>query len=531
MQDLAPIVLFVYNRPWHTEKTLNSLMQNDLADESTLFIFADGPKESSSPKELKNIDQTRKIINQKKWCKNVVVTEREENWGLAKSIIQGVTEIVNKYGKIIVLEDDIVTSPGFLKYMNEMLLLYENNQKIMHISGYQYPTIKKPRQSTVALNILSCWGWATWKRSWKFFNPNATELAKEIGRNAKSINKFNINGHAHFFEQLELNLHGKINTWAVKWYASWLLQGGTSLFPSMSLVENIGHDGSGDNCNENSIYNSKTIDYLEINKIKLKEHSKLRKEIDLLFKRNFNIQPKLEPSFRSKFICGTKSFFRYSLLKIFPDLLPLLGNPIIKSYPFYHNNTTSESKIDENSKTYPPCKIQKSIIRKYTYIAPNAIINNTSIGKFCSIGPNLVCGWGIHPSKGISTSPMFYSTQKQNGFSLCAETKFVETKPISIGNDVFIGMNVTILDGVNIGDGAIIGAGSIVSKDIPSYAIAVGNPIRIIKYRFDASTVSQLLKVKWWDWEDEKLPEVEKHFFEVDNFLKKHIDQIDSFQK
>ncbi len=114
---------------------------------------------------------------------------------------------------------------------------------------------------------------------------------------------------------------------------------------------------------------------------------------------------------------------------------------------------------------------------------------------------------------------MFYSTMKQNGTTLSSKNKIVERKRIHIGNDVFIGINVTVLDGVTIGDGAIIGAGAVVSKDIPPYAIAVGCPIKIIKYRFDGNTIKRLTKLKWWEWNDNQLQNVERHFFDVETFL------------
>lgn len=156
---------------------------------------------------------------------------------------------------------------------------------------------------------------------------------------------------------------------------------------------------------------------------------------------------------------------------------------------------------------------------KGSYISQNARISNTSIGKFCSIGPNFLCGWGIHPLHGISTSPVFYSTAKQAGFTLAKENKIVERKEIKIGNDVFIGANVIVLDGLTIGDGAVIGAGAVVSKDIPPYSIAIGCPIKIIRKRFDENTVSRLMTVKWWDMDEDKLKDVEKHFFDIERFL------------
>ena len=181
-----------------------------------------------------------------------------------------------------------------------------------------------------------------------------------------------------------------------------------------------------------------------------------------------------------------------------------------------------DNQIGSNTKIYKPSHIYYSKIGDYTYISKNASISRVHIGKFCSIGPNLLCGWGNHPTNGISTSPMFYSTRRQNGVSLSSSDKFEERKIITIGNDVYIGANVTILDGIKIGDGAIIGAGAVVSKDIPDYAIAVGNPIKIIKYRFNEDQISALKRIQWWNFEEDKLQDVEKMFFNIDEFIKKY---------
>lgn len=188
---------------------------------------------------------------------------------------------------------------------------------------------------------------------------------------------------------------------------------------------------------------------------------------------------------------------------------------------FYNKNICANSEIDKDSRIYPRYTILNSYIDKYTYIAQNATIREAKIGKFCSIGANFICGWGIHPTNGVSTSPMFYSTQKQNGVSFSETDKIKETLPINIGNDVFIGMNVTILDGVTIGHGAVIGAGSVVSKDIPPYAIAFGNPIKIHKYRFEDHIIKDLLQIKWWDWDTDKLKDVEELFFDIESFIDK----------
>ena len=186
---------------------------------------------------------------------------------------------------------------------------------------------------------------------------------------------------------------------------------------------------------------------------------------------------------------------------------------------WFIRNNSQNNDISKKARLYEPYHITDSKIGEYTYVSMNSYISMASIGKFCSIGPNFLCGWGIHPLNTISTSPMFYSKAKQNGISLSKTNKIEERKEINIGNDVFIGANVTVLDGVTIGDGAVIGAGAVVSKDIPPYAVAVGCPIKIVKYRFDEEVINRLVKLAWWNWSDNRLKDVEKYFFDVEAFL------------
>ncbi len=207
------------------------------------------------------------------------------------------------------------------------------------------------------------------------------------------------------------------------------------------------------------------------------------------------------------------------LIKIFPELAKL------KSEEYNFSKLRSWKKnvhIGQHVKLSDVYLISDSKIGDYTYISANSVVDNTIIGKFCSIGPNLMCGWGIHPTNGISTAPMFYSTNKPNGISLSTTNKVQEKQAITIGNDVFIGANVTILDGVTIGDGAVIGAGAVVSKDIPPYAIAVGTPIEIKSYRFSDEQIESLQKIEWWNFSEDKLKEVEKMFFDVELFISKY---------
>lgn len=188
-----------------------------------------------------------------------------------------------------------------------------------------------------------------------------------------------------------------------------------------------------------------------------------------------------------------------------------------------NKNVLFECHLSEVAKLIPPYDLRQVRVEDYSYISRNSYVKNTDIGKFCSIGPNFCCGLGIHPTNGISTSPMFYSTLKQNGFSLTEVDKVVESKQIIIENDVFIGANVTVLDGVKIGNGAIIGAGAVVTKDIPPYAIAVGVPAKVVKYRFENDQIEQLQKIEWWNFENDKLSDVEINYFNIGAFVEKYI--------
>ena len=256
--DLAPIILFVYNRPWHTEQTLHALMQNELADQSVLYIYADGPKENATEADQQKIEEVRQFIRTKKWCKEVHIIESESNKGLADSIIYGVTEIVNEYGKVIVLEDDIVSSMGFLKYMNDALKLYENESRVMHISGYMFPHNKRLKSQAFFCQIAFSWGWATWKNSWMKFRQDGENIKDElIGQNLMA--KFNMDEVYNFKHQLEANITGSLKTWAVFWHASIILNNAFSLIPATSLVKNIGNDGSGENCLPDAKYGKQTL--------------------------------------------------------------------------------------------------------------------------------------------------------------------------------------------------------------------------------------------------------------------------------
>lgn len=527
--NLAPIVLFVYNRPWHTEQTLRALQQNDLASESELYIYADGPKPNVEEKQLQQIKQVREIIRREQWCGMVHIIESETNKGLADSVVAGVTEVVNRHGWVIVLEDDIVPSRGFLRYMNDALELYKDEEKVMLISGYIYPYKSVPaRPTTYFLRVFACWGWGTWKRAWDCYEHDIDVHLAHYSTPALQ-KEFDIEGHMRNYCQLVFNKNETYYTWAVRWYASWLWTGGYALFPSHSMIRNVGFDGSGEHCGgSQESYNGPIVDTLSVQKQVIAENKKVRHKIDCFFKKQYGprtfhqrigrLSEKLgvyEP------MRGIWNFLRSGGRKI-RTATGILLRPFKPSTNYFPLECRIvNTQVDKRAKLKPTYHIENSSIDRYTYVGRNSTVYGTRIGGFCSIGNNFTCGLGIHPTDKLSTSPMFYSTLKQNGITLSGSDKIEELLPVEIGNDVFIGENVTILSGVTVGNGAIVGAGAVVTNDVPPYAIVGGVPAKTIRYRFTSEQIEALQQIQWWNFADKDLSIVEAYWDDVETFIAK----------
>lgn len=242
--ELAPIIVFAYNRPDHYRQTLDALSKNYLADQSILYLYCDGAKEDASDDTLMRVADVRAVAYAQHWAKETYVVESNVNKGLADSIIGGVSEIVKKYGCVIVLEDDMITSPGFLQYMNDALKMYKDDARVMHITGYMYPH-KWPLPETFFYEVPHCWSWATWDRAWKYFSNDIDELYIYWSKDWSTFNKY---GGTDLQNQLTSNYNRTLRTWFVKWHAVVLRNNGLTLYPNCSLISNIGLDGSGDNC-------------------------------------------------------------------------------------------------------------------------------------------------------------------------------------------------------------------------------------------------------------------------------------------
>lgn len=239
----APVIIFAYNRPAHLSRTLAALSQNPEAIGTDLIIYCDRQPESASDKTVRLVALTRIIAQDEKRFGSLKVVERDGNFGLAKNITEGVTEVMEKFGRAIILEDDLVVARNFLQFMNSALQKYKDEKRVACISGYVYP-LRKEGAKAFFIRGADCWGWATWSDRWKQFNPNVSELKKRILKE-KLQKEFDFNDTYPYFQMLEDREKGLNQSWAILWYASSFLNNQLCLYPPYSLVHNIGNDGSG----------------------------------------------------------------------------------------------------------------------------------------------------------------------------------------------------------------------------------------------------------------------------------------------
>ena len=280
--DPAPIVLFVYNRLWHTQQTIEALQKNVLAKQSELYIYSDG---ANTEKIQKSVNEVRQYIDKIDGFKSVSIIKRIKNFGLAESIIDGVTTIVNQYGRIIVLEDDMVVSPYFLEYMNEALDQFVEDNRVISVHGYVYPVdIKLPE--AFFLPGADCWGWATWRRGWEIFNPNGQYLLDELVRR-HLIQEFDYNGAYPFSNMLKAQVKGANDSWAIRWHAAAFLAGKLTLYPGRSLVHNTGNDGSGTHCGASDIMDIKLSETkINLNNIAVESSRIGREAFEIFFRQS-----------------------------------------------------------------------------------------------------------------------------------------------------------------------------------------------------------------------------------------------------
>ncbi len=244
----APIALFVYNRPRHTKNLIDSLRKNREAAESDLIIISDAPKHE----KVTGVQEVREYIKSLTGFRSVRIIERSENYGLARNIIGGVTALLEESDRLIVLEDDLIVSPYFLSYMNDGLNLYAGDEQVGSIHGYVYP-VKEQLPETFFLRGGDCWGWATWKRAWSFFEPDGRKLLSEIKKRGL-IRDFDLNNAYPYYRMLQKQVQGKNSSWAVRWHASLFLRDMLTLYPGSSFVNNQGADDSGTHLKSTNVF-------------------------------------------------------------------------------------------------------------------------------------------------------------------------------------------------------------------------------------------------------------------------------------
>lgn len=271
----APICLFVYKRLEHLQSVIDSLKMCKETNESELIVFSDGPRKT----DIEEVAMVRQYLNTLTGFKKITIFESRVNQGLASSIINGVTRVLEMHHAVIVLEDDIVVSPLFLKYMNDALEFYEHSEEVISVHGYSVPI--KTNEKNYFLKGADCWGWATWSSKWSFFEADGSVLLDKL-KNRKDLCDFEFNYTYPFLDMLKGQIKGRNNSWAIRWYASAFLLNKYTVYPAESLVRNIGLDGSGQHCEAQEIQdqtiseNLKVLDFSDI----VQENKIIRKRIE-----------------------------------------------------------------------------------------------------------------------------------------------------------------------------------------------------------------------------------------------------------
>jgi hypothetical protein len=240
MAVTAPVAMFVYNRPSHTREAIDALSRNAMAGDTDLIVFSDGPKDHASAPAVREV---RQFIGSVTGFRSVRLVERPANLGLANSIIGGVTQVCEEFGRVIVVEDDLVTAPSFLRFMNDALNFYAAEEKVGSVHGYWYPVDRKVPE-TFFLRGASCWGWATWSRAWRLFEPDGRKLLAELQQRGLT-RLFDLDGAIDYTKMLRNQIANKNDSWAIRWHAAMFLADRLQLSPGTSLVNNIGFDGFG----------------------------------------------------------------------------------------------------------------------------------------------------------------------------------------------------------------------------------------------------------------------------------------------
>ena len=277
---ISPLAIFAFNRPQYLKLCLSSLKLNELSCKTKAYFFIDYPK---TEKDFTNYSKVKNIIRKTNIFKKTIIIERKRNYGLKKNILSGINYVLKENERVIVLEDDLYLSKYFLNYMNTYLDYFKNSKELASIHGYCYPIDKKNLNNFFLLKGADCWGWATWRRAWKFYNDDHLFLAKKI-KKRNEVNIFNFNNTCNYLDILK---NRSSNTWAVNWYASAFTNNMLTLYPKNSYVKNIGNSGIGTHTKKiNKRYDVNLSKSFKFEKININENILARKKFEEFFKYN-----------------------------------------------------------------------------------------------------------------------------------------------------------------------------------------------------------------------------------------------------
>lgn len=511
---LAPVVLFVYARPWHARRTVEALAANADAPETDLVIFSDAAR---NEKDAPAVREVREWLPSITGFRSVTIHERQENLGLADSIINGVSSVISRYGRVIVVEDDLITSPYFLRYMNDALELYAHDDKVMHVAGYMFPMDTDGLPETVFLRQSSCWGWATWERAWRHFTRDSASIINRFSE--EDIYRFNLDGTMDYWSQLMANHAGTLRTWAVFWYASVFMRGGLCLHPRECLVHNCGFDGSGENCGimERAADNLATMP-IRVQRAELRESTDAMEQIEkFLSSQRTEVSAESFPSFSSRVAKHLPAWLVDILRPIKRKICGLvwhrLGDSNVGEQETEKQTISAPPQMwrqDETTYIFPSATIRNMqnnpnaiSFGKYTYIRGDLFVfeqnGRIQIGEYCYVGEGthiwsaseILIGNRVLISHNVNifdseTHPIDNAKARHEQFVNIITTGRhgdinLNERPIIIEDDVLIGCQSIILSGVKIGKCSVVAAGSVVTKDVPEYTVVAGNPAKLLR--------------------------------------------------
>ena len=514
----TPVAVFAYNRSNHLDKTLEALSRCRRIEECEVFIHCDGV---NRPEHQAQVEATRMVA--RKWARemNWHVIERNENLGCDPSIIKEVTALCEEYGRVIVIEDDIIVSPAFISFMLEALNRYEDTPNVFQIAGFTFSAKRLSKEDSFLIPLTTSWGWATWKRAWKSFEINYDEAKKSLN-NSMFCKKFDLDNAYPYSQMLLDDITGKENKWDIWWYFSVFKSKGLVVYPARSIDFNNGFDSTGLHSGDQNL-NSVSIEDLEdfngrnkfifpnidrTNKYAFNKHRlSIVKAVNIINYRKpmrKQIKELLKNSLKK---VGLFSFAKKSYLLLFSKkesstfcdskTIQFEEGTIFESGFNVNQHIPSKStRVIVGSKNVLGCSITferqvgQVFIGNDTYIGASSIICATGV----NIGSQVLMAWGItivdHDSHSINWD--IRSNDVQNwreglitgdltGAAGRKDWGMIGMAPVIIKDKVWIGFNSIVLKGVTIGEGSVVAAGSVVTKDVPAWTLVGGNPARVIK--------------------------------------------------